>query len=138
MLLLWEYFWTEADWLPAPPPAAPPSVANEDRGSGKGHGKFIWEVAGPDFWDARAEHLKRMFPEPAPRPRQVETKVEPEYKEILAKLSEKDNMLIKAQQAKTKQAFMASVKRLMELSAQIESLRFQYEDEAIVLLLLNS
>lgn len=136
MLALWEYFWTEADWTPAPAPAPSASVADIDRGSGKGHKPFIWESAGPDYWDVREQHLKRLFPEPAPAPipkRAPELAPKPKL-DIEA---EYRNVYIKALRAQTKSQFQQNLYRLGELSGQIQNLRSQYDEEAVLLLLLN-
>jgi len=58
MLSLWEYFWTEADWVPAPPP--PPPDPTPGRGSGKGHHNkhATYQVLPDEYWEAYAERHK--------------------------------------------------------------------------------
>lgn len=129
------YFWDTADWTPAPAPASAPSVADVDRGSGKGHKPFEWQTAGPDYWDVREQHLRRLFPEPAPAP--TPKAPEPAPKPKLDIESEYRNVYIKALGAHTKSQFQQNLARLGELSGQIQNLRSQYDEEAVLLLLLN-
>lgn len=56
-LLLWEYFWTAADWLPAPPAAPPPVIS--DAGARGGDYRPL-----PDkFWEEfRKQHTAKAPP----------------------------------------------------------------------------
>lgn len=135
MLGVWMYFWDETDWTPAPAPAPAASVADVERGSGKGKKPFVWQTAGPDYWDVREQHLKRLFPDPAPKPKPKAP--EPAPKPKLDIESEYRNVYIKALNAQTKSQFMQNLQRITELSGQIQNLRSQYDEEAVLLLLLN-
>ena len=66
-LALWSFFWTEADWTPAPPPAPPPVGASNiftpgitDSGGGRG----IDHPPPPDFWDVREAYLRSVYETP--------------------------------------------------------------------------
>jgi hypothetical protein len=57
-LLLWEYFWNAADWLPPPIPPRE-SIGGGSRGSG-------YSPLTEDYWETRAAHLKTPAPKPKP------------------------------------------------------------------------
>lgn len=66
-LALWEFFWTEADWVagPPPPPPAPEATPLPDANttSGGGGGKLNPDDEGPhpDLWDVREAYLRQLF-----------------------------------------------------------------------------
>ena len=133
MLGLWEYFWTEADWVPAPAPPLP--QADEPRGSGKGRGKFVWEEhADEEFWRVREEYLRSKLP---PEEKIRHEAVEVSEPDIVKLATERLNEYIKAQGAKTIQELETRSAIIQELTGQITNLKAQYDEEAILILLLD-
>lgn len=136
MLALWEFFWTEADWAPAPEPVAQ-DEADEARGSGHKH-KYVepdYYRAGDDFWDVREAYLRSKLPpevsEDIKKPRQKEP--EP----VIQKLAERDKVYREALVATDIFQLEQKILNILELTGQILFLRSQYDDEAITLLLLS-
>ena len=137
MLGLWEYFWDTTAWVPAPPPALP--EANEPRGSGKGRGKFVWEeTADEEFWRVREEYLRsKLPPEEEIRKDAVEVQSLSETHKLAKLATERLNEYIKAQNAKTIQELETRSAIIQELTGQIINLKAQYDEEAILILLLD-
>lgn len=134
MLALWEYFWDTADWIPAPTPPAPP--ANEARGSGGGEGPFEFDYSplGEDFWKVREEYLRSHLP---PEKEILREDVEVEEEDIAVLANERKEAYFAAQLSENRAEMEKSVLRFKELTGQIESLKAQYEEDALIVLLLS-
>lgn len=137
MLALWEYFWNEPDWVPAPPPPAPP-IVGKDQGSGKGHGPYMFDdyvAASPQYWEAREEYLKKRLPKPEEI--LVDEAVEVEAPQVIDLIRKRKAAIALAKHAATELQMINQVKLVSELTLQIASLRAQYDEEALLLLLLS-
>jgi len=137
MLGLWEFFWTESDWIPAPI-ELPQAI--EKRGSGKGEGPFIKEYhpADYEFWKIREEYLKSHLPQEAKEQKQGYEQVEEVYPELSNLHKVRQEALIRARTAENQEILFESVKKVTELTLQIANLKAQYDEEAILILLLTS
>lgn len=133
MLALLEYFWVTSDWIPAPEPPAPP--ANEARGSGKGTGPYEYVALSEDFWSVREEYLRSQLP---PEKEVLEEVIEVDEPEEITNLAvERKEAYLAAQMAENRLELEGAVSRFRELTGQIESLRSQYEEDALLVLLLS-
>lgn len=135
MLGIWMYQWDTADWEPAPPP---PVVDEADEARGSGHKHAYSEPdyyrAGDDFWEVREAYLRSKFP---PETKQIiEEARKPEPEPVVQKLAELDKAYYAARSAQNIIDLENQVLNILELTRQILSLRAQYDDEAITLLLL--
>lgn len=131
MLALWEFFWDPVDWIPAPIPPAPP--ANEARGSGGGEGSFEYVSLGEDFWKVREDYLRSHLP---PEKEVLRENVEVE-EDVVELVVERREAFLAAQLSENRAEMERSVLRFKELTGQIESLKSQYEEDALLVLLLS-
>lgn len=136
MLALWEYFWDTADWVGAPAPAPPPSQADVARGSGHKH-KYVepeYLRAGDDFWEVREAYIRAKVPLEV---REEIKSPNPEPEEVKPIVELRDKAYHAAYNAENLIDLQNLIGQVLELTGTIISLRAQYDDEAITLLLLS-
>lgn len=157
MLALLEYFWTEADWVPAPSVSVAEVVVIRGAGSGAGY-DIQWPVdpafspsptlepdrLPSDYWEVRERYIRRLL-RPTSQPQPSPTTPEPVSRETIP-LSippspPPDISLLYAERAAAISAARAARTRtdLLRIGALIAALTLQlqrYEDEALELLLL--
>lgn len=84
MLLLWEYFWTEADWVPGTASAtatASISITTGLSNAGGGgwkqgkRGSRYSEQLSDDYWDTRERYLRKLTYTPPDKPLPVPDKI---------------------------------------------------------------
>lgn len=148
MLALFEYFWTAADWVPAPPASAS-AAAVVSLGAGSGR-------ADSDFWEIRERYIRRLLraaetdhasqpAQPAhktsresrrsPLPLQSVVAPPPPAFSFDALVREQAIALAIARAARSRTELQRSAAKIVETSRQLSAQRQQTELEYLALLL---
>lgn len=132
LLALWFDFWNSADWVPAPIPPPPPAPPMTQAGHSKKpvHMPDYYE-ARPDheFWDAREAMMRRFMPVPKEVVRPTAA-AQQKVKRL--------NAMIEAIPQMPDMARLRKLEGAIEILAlQIEKLRLDSDEEAILVLLLS-
>jgi len=147
-LLLWEYFWIEADWIAAPPAASASAadVATPMFGS-KGSS---YSPLPDEFWEIRERYIRR-FIEPTVRhsrenitaePTEIEnprliTKATIEHAKLRSLVTERDTLFAKVRLTANREEFQRQSARVLKLSLDILNWQYQYYEQAAIILLLD-
>jgi len=147
MLALWEFFWTEADWTPAPSTTSATGASNAGGGGFRDRNldRAFRDIAplSDDYWQVRERYIRRLTrpqlqpPQPQQSPGQQPQQPLPSTNQDLAQAHE---TLVVQRAIAIEQAYSAQTRAdLLQLGTHIAQLtqRLQrYEAAALELLLL--
>lgn len=145
MLALWEYFWTEADWVQAPPVVVPDAVPS---GGARGDG---YRPLPDEFWEARDRYIRRHITpavertnaklpphlrlvHPSPAPETVDTETEAAVARLV---TERSAALSLARAATSATELRTASARALQLTLDISNLIDDYYMQAAIILLLD-
>lgn len=130
LLSLWFDFWNEADWTGAVSPSTTAVVALSDPGAGHGYEQANWE-----YWEAREAHLMRYraLPDPPPETPQEIVKLVKQHNEVRQQIATPWPTF---PQIPNVSNILALGKTLDALALQIKETEAQFEEEAILVLLI--
>jgi hypothetical protein len=142
-LTLWEYFWTEADWVAAPPSVS--TVAETSPPSMFGSKGGDYHPLPDDFWEIRAHYLARHVEPVLRKSVELETSIaipaEPDLpleKDELFILQHKRNIMWqRALAASSESELKRTSDRVIKLSLDIIDFLSQYYWQAAIILLLD-
>ena len=145
-LTLWEFFWTESDWVAGSATAATVVVS---RGGSKGSD---YHPIPDDFWEARERYIRRFVEPTVRRSREEVPPAPPEQEKQAARLitkatiaqaklrslqTERDLLLEKARATRTREELQRSAARILQISLDILAANNQYYEQAAIILLLD-
>lgn len=128
LLALWFDFWNEPDWTGAV--SAPAVVVVQDPGAGHGYEQANWE-----YWEARETHLMRhrALPDPPPETPQEIVRLVKQHNEVRQQIATPWPTF---PQIPNVSNILALGKTLDALALQIKETEAQFEEEAILVLLI--
>jgi hypothetical protein len=146
-LTLWEFFWTETDWVTGPPSVSAADVVVAKFGS-KGHD---YRPVSDDFWEARERYIKRFVEpivkqsreatQPAPEPESTAARQITRATIAQAKLrslqTERDLLLEKVRITQNREELQQGSARIIQISLDILNANYQYYEQAAIILLLD-
>jgi len=147
MLALWEFFWTEADWTPAPSTTSATGASNAGGGGFRDRNldRAFRDIAplSDDYWQVRERYIRRLTrpqlqpPQPQQSPGQQPQQPLPSTNQDLAQAHE---TLVVQRAIAIEQAYVAKTRadllQLGTLIAQLTQRLQRYESAALELLLL--
>jgi hypothetical protein len=154
-LTLWEYFWTEADWIPAPPATSsgPATVsalssagANGNDYAPKPDSWLEGQRATDEYWEEREKYIRRHL-EPILReviplelekgPQLVDTILPLKQDELFILQYKRNAMLRRAYAAQSEAELRKTADRVIKLSLDIRDHITQYYERAAIIILLD-
>lgn len=144
MLALWEYFWTEADWVPGTASAtatASISISTGLSNAGGGHWKEsrssrYSERLSDDYWDTRERYLRKLVAvpkdKPLPSPPKIVTSVKAKPPANASLREQQAYAIATARLTKTRSELLRIGKIISDLTIKIN----QFENQEIELLLM--
>jgi len=147
MLALWEFFWTEADWTPAPSTTSATGASNAGGGGFRDRNldRALHAIAplSDDYWQVRERYIRRLT-RPQPQPQQLQQSPEPQPSQSPPTTHQElaqEYAAVQAQRAiAIEQAYVAKTRadllQLGTLIAQLTQRLQRYESAALELLLL--
>lgn len=148
-LLLWEYFWTEADWVPAPPSVSAADVVVPTMFGSKGHD---YHPLPDDFWEARERYIRRFIVPVLQQTQTAETSTQEQELRQAARVitkatiaqaklrslhTERNLLLEQLRLVRTREEFQRHAARILQISLDILNANNQYYEQAAIILLLD-
>lgn len=141
-LSLWEYFWTEADWVAGPSSSGSATVVVVRDAGAQGHD---YHPLPDEFWEIREHHLRK-FVEPVLKkviPLELESappvnpELELEKDELFILQYKRNAALRRAYAAETEEELHKTAARVIKLTLDISNNISQYYERAAIILLFD-
>lgn len=141
-LTLWEFFWTEADWVPGSSSSGSATVVTITGGGARGHD---YHPLPDEFWEIREHHLRK-FVEPVLRkviPLELESappvnlELSLEEDELFILQYKRNAALRRAYAAETEEELYKTANRVIKLTLDISNNISQYYKRAAIILLFD-